>query len=568
MYFDDEFEDDSNINSNNIKKYITIGVFIIVIIALILLLFGGSKAKIKLIGDSKMSIYQFDKFIDPGYEIVGSDEGFYVNIDGVVDSNVIGTYYLEYLLYSANGSLVSKAKREIKVLYDDKSDILMYLKGENEEYFFVDDYIDHGAEAYNGAIDISNQIIIESNVLKNMVGKYEVKYQIKNNGNIKEVTRIVNIIDLNVENNNDYDNMMINFTINCMDYSYTILPDGTKMYSKYIHYKYKDIKSYEFDIYLKSGSHKKYVIDMANMDREGPVGTCSLSYSNNQTTITMKVTDKSGIKKYSYNGLEFYGNTTTINTKATNVKVRAYDNYNNYRDITCGSQYGTSFRNINVDNSGHIQGKSGYIVCNSTSFVKENQELDLLMQSYGYKTRDAVAAAGLYLATYKYDIPYFWGGKYVKKGLNPAWGCREAHSTDHGCSKPMTSNNSYCQLGLDCAGFTAWAFAQAGFDSSIIRKSGQSEGMWGNFNAQNHRFAFNSTNRNMADLIKPGDIVHKPGHVGLVIGVEADRIQVAEMTGPIIIDIINKNNGNSLNGQSSFDDFVLFEDFYKMYGNS
>ena len=279
----------------------------------------------------------------------------------------------------------------------------------------------------------------------------------------------------------------------------------------------------------------------------------------------MNVSDKSGISKFNYNGLDFYSTTTTINSIISNATVRAYDKFNNYSDIKCKSEYGTGFRNINVDAKGHLQGKSGYIKC-GTSVSRESMELDQLMQSYGYKTRDAVAAAAVYLVNYKYNISYFWGGKTDAKGFDTRWGCRMQHTTEHPCTNPLNSNSSACEYGLDCAGFTRWAFIQAGFSTTVLRAGEQTTGMWGNFNPNKHKYRFNSVNTAYINQIKPGDIIHREGHVGLIIGVSADKLQVAEMLGPLLVTTVNKSNGASLSGQVGFTDFDLMDEFYKTYG--
>ena len=552
----------------NLNKIITVMVLIIVVFAVILLFknSNGDDAALELNGLSEMVIYENDQFIDPGYNIVGTDNtnGYYINIDGYVNNTKMGVYQLKYLLFNSSGELVSEAVRRVVVLKDTVSNITMELIGDAEEYFMVGDYIDHGISAYQGNSDISSMITIDSNVNKDVVGDYTVKYQYKNGNSFKELQRIIHIVDLNVKEEIDIKNRRMDLTMDVDDYSYTMLPDNYKEYSKFISYSFDKVGIYEFNVYLKSGSSKKYEVNIKSIDSEGPKGSCTLYHENGKTKITMKVTDPSGILKYSYNGLDFHTNTTTLNKLTPSVTVKAYDNFENVSEIKCKSEYGTGFRAISVDGSGHVQGKSGYIVC-GTSVTNESKELAELVRGYGLKTRGAVAAAGTYLAQYKYNIPYFWGGKYVKPGFNPQWGCRQKTYGKVVCSKPL--GGEYCEWGLDCTGFTSWAFAQAGFDYNIIRQDKQSEGNWGNFNAGKHRYAFTPGNLAYANQIKPGDIVQKPGHVGLVIGVSADTIQVAEMTGPIIIDVIRKSNGVSTNGQSNFTNFVLFDDFYKMYGN-
>lgn len=556
-------------NNTKLTKVITIVVLIIVIIAIILLLRGkGDTAKLQLVGSNEMVIYQNDQFKDPGYLIIETNNtsGFYVNIEGEVNNNKIGIYFIKYYLYNKQGNLVSDAERQVIVTEDKLTNITMYLNGEEEEFYFVDNYVEQGALAYQNSNDITDKIVIDTNLDASIPGKYLVNYQVILNNKVKEITRTVNIIDLNVTEDIDYQKLEINLLIDCDNYYYTLLPNGLKEYSKDVSYSFDNVGEYTFDVYLKNNSHKEYTVKITSIDDSGPIGTCSLYHDNNQTTISMNVNDASGIAKYVYNGLEFHGNKTVINKITPIVTVRVYDNRGNYTDIKCKSEYGTGFRTISVDSRGNVQNKKGYVVCN-TSTSNASKELDELMQSYGYKTRGAVAAAGVYLATYEYNIPYFWGGKSTSKGFDTFWGCRKSHRTDHDCSRPLASDNSYCEYGLDCAGFTRWAYIQAGFDVSILREDKQTESNWGNFNPRTHKYTFTSSNQQYINQIKPGDIIHREGHVGLIIGVTDTKLQVAEMAGPILVTTYNKSTGDSLSGRKKFTDFVLMEDFFKMYGN-
>lgn len=555
-------------DNDRLRKIIIGLVLVIILFAIILLLRGcEDTAKIVLTGGEKITINQNERYIEPGYTITetSSPENFYVNVDGFVNINKIGAYYLTYNLYNSNGKIVSFATRQVIVLKDKLSNVSMYLKGEDEEYFFVNDYIDHGIEVYDGSNDISNDVVIETDLKEDQVGSYEVRYQIHNNSDLKEAIRKVNIIDYEIDEEIDLKNLFIDLYIKCEDYDYTILPDKTKSYSKNVTYQFNDIGEYEFDIYLKSESHKKYIVNIETIDKDGPVGTCKLYHENNKTTITMDVTDASGISKFSYNGLDFYGNTTTINSVATNISVRAYDIHNNYTDIKCKAELSLGFKNLNLSDSGQLLNKTGYIVC-GTSVTKANQELEMLMQSYGYKTRSAVAGSVLFLLNYPYHVHYFWGGKTSSKGLDPTWGCWKSHTADHNCSERSKTNSSQCKYGLDCGGLIKWAYIQAGFDQSIIRGEDIVKFKWGEFNPAKHKYNFSNENMAYANQLKPGDLVHRTGHIGIVIGVDNEYVQVAEMLGPEFVNKIEKRTGRSLSKQKGFTEFVLMDEFFSMYG--
>ena len=542
---------------------IFVGAIIIICLFILFIQGGRSKVSISLNGGENIIIVQNEEYIEYGYVLNKKDASEYnVNIDGIVDSSQSGIYYLTYNVYNKKNILVASAIRQVIVLDSDLSDVSITLNGESEEYYFIDDYIDKKVVAYKGSVDISNLVIISSNVNPHEPGQYNVIYQIMINGNIKEVTRIVNIIDYNVQESIQYDKKMINILVDCASYDYTINPAGIKEYSNDISYSFTKQKDYEFDIYLKSGSHKKYVVELSNTDLSSVSGSCSLEFGNNTTKIIVNVSDDEVISKYSYNGLEFTDSTKVINGYVGNVTVKAYNLLDESIDIKCKNTFDYGFKNYDAN-------KLGYIKC-GVDMTSDNQKLDAIMQSYGYKTREAVAVAGLFLVNYKYNIPYFLGGKYVHKGLNPKWGCPQQVYGSKVCTKELDGN--YCEWGLDCTGLTSWAFAQAGFPYDVIRQDKQSELRWGGDNgkfiAKDHRYSFNSANRRIADLIKPGDLVHRENHVGLVIGVNKDTIQIVEMLGPIFMSTIDKNTGRGLTGQKGFTDFVLMEDFYKLYGNS
>ena len=69
-----------------------------------------------------------------------------------------------------------------------------------------------------------------------------------------------------------------------------------------------------------------------------------------------------------------------------------------------------------------------------------------------------------------------------------------------------------------------------------------------------------------ANQLKPGDLVHRTGHIGIVIGVDNEYIQVAEMLGPEFVNKIEKRTGRSLSKQKGFTEFVLMDEFFSMYG--
>lgn len=547
-----------NIQNINKKTLIIVCAIIILIIFLISRNSTTSSARLELKGNNKIVLNQYEKYNEYGYNIINGNSGYYVNIYGKVNTNIIGTYNVSYNLYDKNAVLLSTVIRKV-IVVGDNSNITLTLNGEEVEYYFVGDYQDKGASAYKDYVDISNSITTQNSVIENQNGKYTVEYMLSNYN--KVIAREVNIVDLDIKKEILKNNSSINLEIKNIGYDHIVLPDGKISYANKIIYKYDTNNTrslYDFDIYLRSGSHKKYTVLQSEVATEIK-GTCTLSFQNNTTTITMNVSNSSNTR-YNVNGLDFYGTTKTINGYYGNVTVKAYNESNEETTIKCKNIMTNDFKTINTNKIGYFP----YYM----DVSNDNKELEAYVESYGYKTREGVVAAALYLVNYKYDIPYSFGGKYNKKGLNREWmGKKEINKLNKPCTFPLTDDHSYCKWGLDCTGYTRWAFFQAGFDKSITRDDEQSESKWGEFSAKAHRYKFNSQNINYINQIKPGDLIHREDHIGLVIGVSSDKLQVAEMLGPVQVNIYDKFTGKSLGNQRTWEDFVLFDDYYNMYGN-
>ena len=434
----------------------------------------------------------------------------------------------------------------------------MSLIGNDVTYHWLNEvYVDKGATAYNGNNDITKDIKVLGNVNVNQVGTYELEYSINQNGLTKSIKRIVKVIDINVVENINYSKSQIELRIDLEEFYYVTLPNGSSSYNSIVTYPINKNGTYEFVIYNKYGLSKKYVVTINDYDKKAPTGTCIATISNGNTTVKVSASDESGIEKYVYGNNEYQKSTFTLNGELNSVIVKVYDKFNNYTDITC------HVKRLFDNNMDNITLSTTITPCNN-DWSKYNKELSEEIKQVGYKTRDAVAYAATYLAKFDYLVAYSWGGKSLDIGLNPKWGC-EVDVTKEVCTKKTGANR--CIYGMDCTGYTSWAFAQAGFDKNILRTSSQSTGMWGNFNASKHKYSFKG-NQDKVHLIKPGDIVHTEGHVGIVIGTSSTQLKVANMTDGIKITYLSKTNGNSVNGGKSFDNFVLFDDFFTMYGNA
>ena len=501
------------------KKYLYLIIGIIIIILACFMIFKRNSVTITLNGDD-VTILEGSSYKEYGYTIIGNKDNldYYVKEDNNINVNVPGEYYVNYYLYDSNNKLISTKTRKVIVEKVDLEGITLSLIGNEIEYYFKDTYVDKGATAEKNGKNISNFIEVIDSVNNSLEGEYSVIYRIGNSINNIEKTRKVIITAPNVEKEIDTERKKIKLTINNEDYNYTILPDGIKENGNIFNYTYSSKDKYKFEIYLKSGSKIDYYVDTNIAVNPNIVASCTAELESNNTYL---ISVSGNIKRFEYKGQSYTSSPFNIPSTSSNIVIKVFDNEGNYKDITCKNIYGMAFKVTKTKSE-----KLGYAKCN-TNVVEANMELENIIQSYGEKTRSAVAAAALFLTNY-----------------------------------------NTCEAGLDCTGYTSWAFFQAGFDKSILRTSSQSTGMWGNFNASKHKYAFSSNNLALANQIKPGDLVWREGHVGIVIGVSDDELQIANEIGPIIVQTNKKSNGASTSGQAGFTHFVLFDEFYNMYGSN
>ena len=540
-------------------NWMILGIGILIIIAVVVLFFSSSKATLELYGLKEQILYQGKEYKENGYLIVkkeNDNRNYHVNVINNLNINIIGDYIIKYQLLDKN-RVIDEVERKIKVIDNPLRDIKLTLNGNNVVYHLLNEaYIDLGATAYNGNNDITGSINVVGKVNVNQIGTYELEYSINQDGLKKSIKRIVKVVDVKVNENVNYEKKQIELKIDLEEFFYVTLPNGSISYNSAINYPINKNGIYEFVIYNKYGLNKKYIVNISEYDKKGPTGTCLATISKGNTNVLVSATDESGIEKYIYNGKIYNENTFTLQGEVTNVNVEVYDKFNNSTNINC------QIKRLFDNNMDKIISSSVYAPCNN-DWSRYNKELNDAINQIGYKTREAVSYAATYLASLEYKIAYSWGGKSLDIGLNPKWGC-EVDVTKDVCSKTYGPNR--CMYGMDCTGYTAWAFAQAGFERSILRTSSQSTGMWGSFNASKHKYSF-SGNQDKVHLIKPGDIVHTEGHVGIVIGTSDTQLKVANMIEGIVITYLSKTNGKSVNGQHSFENFVLFDDFFTMYGN-
>ena len=232
------------------------------------------------------------------------------------------------------------------------SKLTLELKGElNITIIKGDNYHESGYTAYDSQEgDLTNKVVVEGDINNETVGSYEIQYMVSNNrGDTVKKARIVNVIanlsDLTL--NIDYDpkeltneDVAINLEVSGDGFDFILDPDGNISKSNTLEYIAKENDEYLFSIKRKDGIVIEKTIEITNIDKKKPIGSCKNLIENGKSKITVVASDENGIDKYSYTIDGVLKNQSTSDTylyekETNNVVVTAYDKAGNYELINC-----------------------------------------------------------------------------------------------------------------------------------------------------------------------------------------------------------------------------------------
>ena len=287
---------------------------------------------------------------EPGY-YVPSDDAI-VKSSGMV-INTIGMYLLKYEAIG-NGTYL---KSNRVVLVTNKSFVsqpTISLKG-NTRLVIVkgEKWVDPGCEAYDskdGVITRNVQVI--GNVNTNAVGKYTLRYTVTNSsGKSTEISRYVTVV--NNTSPADFEisyepttitngDVKIKISVTGDGGDFILDPDSNTTNLREVReviYKATSNGVYEFSLKKKDGGVIEKSIEITNIDKTKPTGSCKSVVTNSKTVVTVTANDISGIKKYVYTVGTYKGestsNTYSVNQSIKTASVTVYDNASNYELISC-----------------------------------------------------------------------------------------------------------------------------------------------------------------------------------------------------------------------------------------
>ena len=340
-------------------KFPIIITLIIILLIVIILFFVTKKEKNYLVlnGEENITLYQGTDYIEPGYSAHNSkneDLTSKVSIKSTLNTNKIGEYEIIYTLDE-----ITKV-RKIKVIEKTKEYTYIYLNtinGSINMYLKVGEpYVEPGFSVFNSAgKNLNDSVKITGSVDTTKKGNYQLIYSVVDSNNVV-ASKVRNIIVMDSEinlslNNSSYTNTSVTINVGILDnfFDYMILPNNEKTTKNIYEYKVTENGKYTFTVYNNKGMIKKSTIEVKNIDRVNPTGSCSIENNTKGSTINIKASDNSGIKKYVYNNQSYTSNKITLSKNIDTAKVTIYDKAGNTKEVSCKSAPKVYINNITKD---------------------------------------------------------------------------------------------------------------------------------------------------------------------------------------------------------------------------
>lgn len=191
----------------NLRKFI-ISLMMVTIIFISVIFIFKMNVVFKLKGDNKLYLSLNETYIEYGYiaSIFNYDISKKVKIFNNLNTSIVGNYNINYSLKFLWHKYL--LRREINVV--DNTPPSIELNGDDEIKIYVGDtFIDEGAVAIdNYDKDITDNIIIESNLDTTKEGEYSIVYSAKDSsGNENKVTRKVIVQNKNMVSNYGFEDI-------------------------------------------------------------------------------------------------------------------------------------------------------------------------------------------------------------------------------------------------------------------------------------------------------------------------------------------------------------------------
>ena len=321
--------------------------------------FKNPEKYIKLNGGNLVVLNKGEVYQELGYDILKQAD--IEEIKGNTNSNIYSVTYNAYI----DEVLKETAIRKVVVVNDktgtltnlqNSSEPVILLKGDRTITLNLNSrYEEAGYTAYDyedGKISRNVKVTGEVNTRKE--GTYVITYSVTNSkGNSAILTREVNVVrqksDLTIElsYNKDISNKTtITGKVTGKGFSHIVLPSNSKITESSFTYNVEQNGTYKFVVYDIYENKFVKEIEIKELDKTFPTGTCEADYRTKSVTITVSAKDDKGIKNYEY----LIGSSKETSTEnkfvkagefnknnATTVKVNVQDIAGNVASLTCST---------------------------------------------------------------------------------------------------------------------------------------------------------------------------------------------------------------------------------------
>lgn len=314
-----------------------------------------------------------------------------------------------------------------------------------------EEYSEPGFIAYRDNADVTKEAEVINEVEIGKPGIYKIVYKIDNYSDyrIVEIKRVINYeLTLSlIENIKELTNqdVLVSVKVDGETFYSLTLPNGYVVYENEANYTISENGVYEFKATNENNEEFTNKIEITNIDREAPTGTCTATLTNTNTVITVQ-NDENNIKYSYYDDQNLLttsdNNNYTSSTKTSkNITVELEDLANNKNKITCTI----------IDNSYYEP-------------VKPNSNDKIVYHGNSNTLKTYIVNRGTYYLTYiwvkdaysqlnKFDSPEYGTNLYLPKDL---------------LSK---ANNKYGLKSKIVVGFNASGFYLKGvYDKASVQK--------------------------------------------------------------------------------------------------
>ena len=336
-------------NNNTMFNFIIYAIIGLIIVIAIYMYIGYKQDletqntyTISIKGQEVITLYEGDRYIEPGYycyNYLNEDHPELVKVEGSVNTSVVGSYTLTY--YVENNAKDIKVERKINVLENPIKHITFELVGDPKVNVDLNtSYVDQGfrIESDDGK-DYKNYVVTKGTVNTARIGMYTITYTLTINGQTKVLTRNIEVVGEHYTvtvDNKELTNSSVTIKViaNISDFDHFIV-DGKEI--RELGFTYKAIKNgtYSYEMYNKSNNKEIITVEINNIDKVKPTGTCKLSVENGKTKFTVTVDDTSGMGKISYNGNDYTTTTFEVNSVIDSATVKITDKAGNSTNVKC-----------------------------------------------------------------------------------------------------------------------------------------------------------------------------------------------------------------------------------------